>query len=131
MLWTRIARAVVALTWASMLLIGTAPSSVAADSLPSWNDGRGKQAIIDFVGRVTKDGGADFVPEMRRVAVFDNDGTLWAEQPVYFQLAFAFDEIKSMSAAHPEWLDKQPFKAVLKNDQNTLAEAGSMICSKL
>jgi phosphoglycolate phosphatase-like HAD superfamily hydrolase len=92
--------------------------------LASWNDGPAKQSIIDFVGRVTKSGGADFVPEAQRVAVFDNDGTLWAEQPVYFQLAFALDTIKSMSGAHPEWKDKQPFKAVLEDDKKTLAAAG-------
>ena len=95
-----------------------------SDPLPSWNDGAAKQSIINFVGRVTESGGADFVPEAQRVAVFDNDGTLWAEQPVYFQLAFAMDEIKKMSGSHPEWRDKQPFKAVLDGDHKALAAAG-------
>jgi phosphoglycolate phosphatase-like HAD superfamily hydrolase len=103
-----------------------APSFAVAqsDPLPSWNDGPTKQGIIDFVVRVTRSGDADFVPQSRRVAVFDNDGTLWAEQPIYFQLAFAMDEIKSMSGAHPEWANEQPFKAVIEGDQKALAEAG-------
>lgn len=113
---------------AACLLIATClvPFSVAAQAepLPSWNDGAAKQSIIDFVGRVTKSGGADFVPEARRIAVFDNDGTLWAEQPIYFQLAFALDTIKSMAASHPDWANKQPFKAVLADDQKALAAEG-------
>ena len=111
--------------WA--LLAGLLVPSVAVaqtDPLPSWNDGTAKKSIINFVGRVTESGGADFVPEARRVAVFDNDGTLWAEQPVYFQLAFAMDEIKKISGSHPEWADKQPFKAVLDGDHKALAAAG-------
>lgn len=95
-----------------------------SDPLPSWNEGAAKESITSFVGRVTESGGADFVPEARRVAVFDNDGTLWAEQPVYFQLAFAMDEIKKMSGSHPEWKDKQPFKAVLDGDHEALAATG-------
>lgn len=94
------------------------------DSLPSWNDSTAKQNIIGFVGRVTKSGGADFVPEAQRVAVFDNDGTLWAEQPIYFQVAYAMDEIKKMAGSHPEWTEKQPFKAVLDGDHKVLAAAG-------
>jgi phosphoglycolate phosphatase-like HAD superfamily hydrolase len=95
-----------------------------SDPLPSWNDGAAKQSIISFVGRVTKSGGADFVPEAQRVAVFDNDGTLWAEQPIYFQVAYAMDEIKKMAGSHPEWTEKQPFKAVLDGDHEALAAAG-------
>jgi phosphoglycolate phosphatase-like HAD superfamily hydrolase len=110
------------------LLIATClPSELASAQsgpLPSWNDSTAKQSIIDFVGRVTKTEGADFVPEAHRVAVFDNDGTLWAEKPVYFQLAFALDEIRKMAPAHPEWSEKQPFKAVLDGDNKTLAAAG-------
>ena len=87
-----------------------------ADPLPSWNEGATKKAIIDFVARVTKEGGADFVPEPERIATFDNDGTLWAEQPVYFQLAFAFDRIKALAPQHPEWKDTEPFKSVLEGD---------------
>src|SRR5262245_18826489 len=74
----------------------------AAASLPSWNDGATIQAIVDFVGRVTAPG-AEHVPESQRIAVFDNDGTLWAEQPMYFQLLFALDRIKALAPGHPEW----------------------------
>ncbi len=81
------------------------------DRLPSWNDGAVKTAITDFVSRVTTEGGADFVPPAERIAVFDNDGTLWCEQPNYFQAIFALDRVKAMAAEHPEWKNKQPFKA--------------------
>src|SRR5688500_12698324 len=80
------------------------------DPLPSWNDGATKKAITDFVARVTVQGGADFVPPAERIAVFDNDGTLWLEQPMYVQLAFALDRVKALASQHPEWKDKQPFK---------------------
>jgi phosphoserine phosphatase len=96
----------------------------AVDPLPSWNDGESKTAILDFVGRVTKEGGPDFVAVAERIAVFDNDGTLWAEQPVYFQLAFAFDRVKAMAPAHPEWKDTQPFKGVLEGDMKAVAAGG-------
>ncbi len=95
-----------------------------SDPLPSWNEGVAKQNIVGFVVRVTKRGGADFVPETQRVAVFDNDGTLWAEQPIYFQLAFAMDTIKAMAPSHPEWANVQPFKAVLDGDQKAFAASG-------
>ena len=94
------------------------------DALPSWNDGATKKAITDFVARVTVQGGADFVPPAERIAVFDNDGTLWLEQPMYVQLAFALDRVKALASQHPEWKDKQPFKAVLEGDMKALAEAG-------
>jgi phosphoserine phosphatase len=94
------------------------------DALPSWNDGATKKAITDFVSRVTVQGGSDFVPPAERVAVFDNDGTLWLEQPMYVQLAFALDRVKALAAQHPEWKDKQPFKAVLEGDMKALAAAG-------
>src|SRR5262245_45546389 len=74
-----------------------------ADPLPSWNDGPNKRAIVDFVNRVTKEGGADFVPVPQRIATFDNDGTLWSEQPIYFQFAFALDRVKQLAPQHPEW----------------------------
>ncbi len=95
-----------------------------SDALASWNDGAVKSAIVDFVGRVTKEGGPDFVPAPERIATFDNDGTLWTEQPFYFQLAFAIDRIKAMAPQHPEWKTKQPFKALLEGDKKTLAAAG-------
>ena len=91
------------------------------DPLPSWNEGATKSSIIDFVGRVTKEGGADFVPIPERIATFDNDGTLWAEQPVYFQVAFAFDRIRALAPQHPEWKDTEPYKSVLAGDDKTLA----------
>jgi hypothetical protein len=93
-----------------------ATAAQAADPLPSWNDGRAKQSIVTFVAKVTKPGSPDFVPAPERVAVFDNDGTLWSEQPMYVQLAFAIDRIKALASQHPEWNAKQPFKGVLEND---------------
>ena len=96
----------------------------AADPLPSWNDGKSKQAILAFVEKVTKEGSPDFVPVAERIATFDNDGTLWTEQPMYTQLAFALDRIKVMAKDHPEWNEKQPFKAVLEGSLKELAAAG-------
>jgi hypothetical protein len=94
------------------------------DPLPSWNDGVTKSSILDFVARVTTQNGPYFVPVEQRIATFDNDGTLWIEQPMYVQLAFALDRVKAMAPRHPEWKDKQPFKAVLEDDMKTLAESG-------
>jgi phosphoserine phosphatase len=95
-----------------------------SDPLPSWNEGAAKRAITDFVARVTAQGGADFVPPAERIAVFDNDGTLWAEQPAYFQLFFAIDRVKALAPQRPEWKTKQPYKAVLDGDMKALAAAG-------
>jgi len=94
------------------------------DPLPSWNDGAVKTSIVDFVARVTTQGTPDFVPPAERIATFDNDGTLWSEQPVYFQLQFALDRIKAMAPQHPEWKTKQPFKAVLDGDMKALMAGG-------
>jgi phosphoglycolate phosphatase-like HAD superfamily hydrolase len=94
------------------------------DPLPSWNDGPVKKSISDFVIRVTRQGAPDFVSAPERIAVFDNDGTLWTEQPYYFQLAFALDRIKTMAPQHPEWKDKPPFKALLEGDKKAFAAAG-------
>ena len=88
----------------------------AADPLPSWNDGAAKKAIVEFVSKVTKEGGSEFVPPAERIATFDNDGTLWAEQPMYFQLLFALDRVKALAPQHPEWKDKEPFASLLKGD---------------
>ncbi|GLS29526.1 Phosphoserine phosphatase [Mesorhizobium albiziae] len=108
-----------------LLLLALVSVAVAqTDPLPSWKDGPVKSAITDFVAKVTQDGGADFVPPEERIAVFDNDGTLWSEQPVYFQLAFALDRIKAMAPQHPEWNDTEPFKSVLAGDTKGLAAAG-------
>jgi phosphoglycolate phosphatase-like HAD superfamily hydrolase len=88
----------------------------AADALPSWNDGPTKKSIVEFVEKVTKKGSPEFVPVEDRVATFDNDGTLWAEQPLYFQFLFALDRVKALAPEHPEWKDKEPFASLLKGD---------------
>ena len=88
----------------------------AADPLPSWNEGASKQSIIDFVQATTGKNSPDFVPVAERIAVFDNDGNLWAEQPMYFQAFFVFDRIKAMAPQHPEWKTNEPFASVLKGD---------------
>ncbi|MEM9915339.1 MAG: HAD family hydrolase [Planctomycetota bacterium] len=103
----------------ALLLMFTAPLS--AEPLPSWNDGPAKQSIIDFVEAVSTEGSPDFVPEAERIATFDNDGCLWSEQPVYFQLIYAIDRVKAMADDHPEWKSTQPFQAVLENDRVALA----------
>jgi phosphoserine phosphatase len=99
------------------------PPSAPADPLPSWNDGPSKQAIVDFVARTTSPNGPDVVPVAERIAVFDNDGTLWAEHPTYFQLAFALDRIKALAPVHPEWKGKQPFMGVLEGDMKAVMAA--------
>lgn len=86
------------------------------DPLPSWTDGATRSAILDFVSAVTTEGGPDFVAEPDRIAVFDNDGTLWAEKPVYVQLFFAFDRVKALAPQHPEWQTEEPFASILKGD---------------
>ena len=103
-----------------------AVNSVASDSsvLPSWNDSTSRQNIIEFVEATTNKSNPDFVPPAERIAVFDNDGTLWSEKPVYFQLLFAIDRVKALAPRHPEWKTTQPFKAVLDNDMDALADAG-------
>jgi hypothetical protein len=92
--------------------------------LPSWNEGAAKQAILSFVNAVTREGLPDFVPPAERIATFDNDGTLWVEHPMYTQLVFALDRVKALATLHPEWTDKQPFKAALEGDMKTLGAAG-------
>jgi len=85
-------------------------------NLPSWNEGASKQAIMEFVGKVTRLGGPDYVPPAERIAAFDNDGTLWAEQPLHPQLVFALDRVKALSPQHPEWTTTEPFASVVKGD---------------
>ena len=92
------------------------PAAHAVDALPSWNDGAAKKPIVEFVGNVTKQDSPEFVPITERIAVFDNDGTLWAEQPMYFQLSFALDRVKALAPQHPEWKAKEPFASLLKGD---------------
>jgi phosphoglycolate phosphatase-like HAD superfamily hydrolase len=96
----------------------------AQDALISWNDTTQKKAIVNFVGKVTREGSPDFVPVAERIAVFDNDGTLWAEQPMYFQLAFALDRIKALAPQHPEWNTNEPFASVLKGNIKGVAASG-------
>ena len=97
--------------------LATATSAVAqTDPLPSWNDVPAKRAIVGFVAEVTRTGSSTFVPPAERIATFDNDGTLWSEQPIYFQLAFALDRVKAMAPQHPEWSSQEPFKSLLAGD---------------
>jgi phosphoglycolate phosphatase-like HAD superfamily hydrolase len=95
-----------------------------SDPLPSWNEGSTKKSILDFVRRVTTSGGPSFVKPEDRIAVFDNDGTLWSEQPFAFQLAFVFDRMKAMAPQHPEWKDNPLYMAVLTGDMKTVAAGG-------
>jgi phosphoglycolate phosphatase-like HAD superfamily hydrolase len=99
--------------------------------LPSWNDSAAKSAILDFVARVTNEGGTEFVPPAGRIATFDNDGTLWCEQPLQIQFFFAFDRVKQLSAKDPTMSKRQPFKAVLKHDYNTLFGLGKQALFEL
>jgi phosphoserine phosphatase len=101
---------------ATLALAAFAATAVAADPLPSWNRGPTRSAVLAFVERVTKEGGPDFVAAAERIAVFDNDGTLWCEQPAYVQVAFTIDRIKDQAGAHPEWHNKPFFKAAMEGD---------------
>lgn len=107
-----------------LFLTACAAGQTAPDPLPSWTDGASKQQIFDFVNSVTNSGDSDFVPPNKRIATFDNDGTLWSEKPTYFQLLFIIDRVKSMAADHPEWKTTQPFQAVLENDMAALKASG-------
>ncbi len=109
----------------SLVLVLTASvHAQSSDPLPSWNKSPAKQAITRFVRNVTSKGEPHFVPPAERIAVFDNDGTLWSEQPMYFQLAFALDRVKTLAPEHPEWKTTQPFKAVLEGDMATVLAGG-------
>lgn len=110
--------------WLLSLLVALPLLASAADPLPAWKDGPSKQAITQFVEAVTKEGSKGYVAPAERIAVFDNDGTLWSEQPMYFQVLFAFDEAKRLAPEHPEWKTEQPFKALLEGDKETLAASG-------
>jgi phosphoserine phosphatase len=113
--WFKLTRGTVLV--AALLVI--APTLAQSDPLLSWNDTAPKAAIVAFVEKVTKDGSPDFVLEPERIAVFDNDGTLWVEHPMYTQLAFALDRVRAEAPSHPEWKDTQPFKGVLEGDMTT------------
>jgi len=118
-------RLFLAATAALCLLIGgTATAARVADPLPSWNQGKSKQSIIEFVRKVTTKGSPDFVPVDERIATFDNDGTLWVEQPLYTQLMFALDRVKELAPQHPQWKDKEPFASLLKGDVKTALAGG-------
>ena len=101
---------------ALILALSSATSAIAADALPSWNGGESKKSILEFVAKVTRKGSPDYVPPVERIATFDNDGTLWAEQPLYFQFLFAIDRVKDLAPQHPEWKEKDPFASLLKGD---------------
>jgi hypothetical protein len=100
------------------------PEKQVNDPLPSWNEGSSRQALVQFVKVVTDPDGDYFIPVEERIAVFDNDGTLWSEKPLYFQLYFIFDRIRQLAPQHPEWMDNDLFKAVLANDLQTVMESG-------
>jgi len=103
----------------------------AADTLPSWNDGAAKQSILRFVAKVTREGSPDFVPPAERIAVFDNDGTLWAEQPMYFQLIFAVDRVKELASQHPEWKTQEPFASLLRGDVKSALAGGEKAIAEI
>jgi hypothetical protein len=101
------------------------------DPLPSWQEGPAKAAIMAFVTRVTQDGAAEFVPPADRIAVFDNDGTLWAEQPLYVQALFVLDRIKALAPQHPEWREQEPFAAVLRGDTQSAFAGGEQAIAEM
>jgi phosphoglycolate phosphatase-like HAD superfamily hydrolase len=109
---------------AGLALLAIATAVTAAEPLASWNDGAAKQGIVTFVNAVTQQGGKDFVPEPERIAVFDNDGTLWSEQPIYVQFAFMLDQLRAAAPKHPEWQSNAAFKALMAQDKKALAEIG-------
>jgi len=109
---------------AALVITLVASIARAQDPLPSWNDGATKKSIVDFVAKVTKEGSPDFVKPEDRIAVFDNDGTLWTEQPFYFQLGFILDRVKALAPQHPEWKEKEPFKSILAGDLKGIAKGG-------
>jgi len=102
----------------------TSSARAQGDALPSWNDGPARQSILDFVTRTTTTGGRDWIPVPERIATFDNDGTLWTEQPMYFQVMFAMDRVRALAGRNPQWATQEPFKSVLTNDRDALAALG-------
>ena len=103
----------------------------AAEVLPSWNDGEARQSILRFVESVTREGAPTFVPPAERIAVFDNDGTLWAEQPIYFQFAYALDQVKAVAPKHPEWKTQAPFSDLLKGNTKAALASGEAGLAKI
>jgi len=108
----------------TLLTFAAARPLAAQNPLPSWSDTGSKTAILEFVGKVTKAGSADLVAQAERIATFDNDGTLWAEQPMYFQLAFALDRVKELAPQHPEWKTQEPYKSLLAGDLEAVLAGG-------
>ncbi len=106
-------------------LVSPLPARAQIDPLPSWNEGAAKARIVQFVRAVTDKASKDYVGAAERIAVFDNDGTLWSEQPAYFQLIFAIDRVKALAPKHPDWKTKQPFKAAIEGDMKALAGSGT------
>ncbi len=111
-------------SFVAMFVVCIYSVAVAADPLPSWNDGPPKTAILEFVAAVTVESGVDYVEPAERIATFDNDGTLWVEFPMYTQVLFIFDRVKQLAPQHPEWKTKQPFKALLEGDMKTVGASG-------
>ncbi len=109
---------------AAAMLLGSTIVARAADPLPSWNDGKAKQSIVEFVQKVSTPGNPDFVAPAARIATFDNDGTLWAEKPMYTQLLFALDRVRELAPQHPEWKTEEPFASLLKGDVNGALAGG-------
>jgi phosphoglycolate phosphatase-like HAD superfamily hydrolase len=120
-----------AFTVACLAWCAAAQVAAAADPLPSWNEGAAKRALIDFVACAALDGCKGYIPPAERIAVFDNDGTLWCEQPMYFQLLFAIDRVKQLAPQHPEWQDQEPFKAVLAGDVQAALAGGEQAIGQL
>jgi hypothetical protein len=106
----------------SLAAAGTAGAQT--DALPSWNEGAVKEAIVKFVQGATDRASAQYVSPEARIATFDNDGTLWSEQPLYFQVVFALDRVRALAGSHPEWKTKQPFKGILERDMKAVMAAG-------
>lgn len=120
----RFTKSLLACILAAVAIGATAASYATSDPLPSWKDGETKSAIVDFVAQVTDKSSPGYVPPAERIATFDNDGTLWAEQPLYFQALYAFDRVKAMADDHPEWRTTEPFKSLLAGDMQAVAAAG-------
>ncbi|HEY2713806.1 MAG TPA: HAD family hydrolase [Chthoniobacterales bacterium] len=119
------------LTLSSLAVVLAALTTYARDPLPSWNDTPPKKAIVAFVEKITKEGSPDFVPPNERIATFDNDGTLWAEQPMYFQMMFALERVKVMAPQHPEWKTEEPFASLLKGDVKGALAGGEPAIGKI
>ena len=119
------------LTLSSLAVVLAAVTTYAQDPLPSWNDTSAKKAVIAFVEKVTKEGSPDFVPPNERIATFDNDGTLWCEQPLYFQFLFALERVRVLAPKHPEWKTEEPFASLLKGDVKGALAGGEPAIGKI